>query len=297
MPLRLSFDPPQHQGANQSVAQQPPKYLYNSSCPHLLPRVTLTRILARAPSAGARPRVEPTAMSSSQADLSSEGNDEKGRPLAGRKPRRWGPEYNVDNSRIVAGSTASNRFYPDEMLDFLVGEKSGAPIYPYRLKTRGSSALKDLAKNLRKSWTLELGEENGEDVLLYQVKPGKRADRLGGQNRTFGWKIVPRKTSVFQIIDQVPFSALRSTAALGCMPILRSNLFCFFHAHVRGSPYTVEHARSASTFVWGNSCTPSNTRETKRRQCFRPYFPVGFALHPCRCISDFTSGATRLWQS
>lgn len=124
-----------------------------------------------------------------------------------QKETRWGPEYNPDISKFFARGASKNPFYSDEVYDFLVGEKQGNRIYPYRLKSRDGNprVLSDFRKNLKKSWVVESSPEDDEYVLLHKVQPGRRRDRLGKRKFTPGWRIVPHKKYVIPIIAQVPF--------------------------------------------------------------------------------------------
>ncbi|CAM9359327.1 unnamed protein product [Sphacelaria rigidula] len=122
-----------------------------------------------------------------------------------QKETRWGPEYNPDISKFFARGASKNPFYSDEVYDFLVGEKQGNRIYPYRLKSRDGNprVLSDFRKNLKKSWVVESSPEDDEYVLLHKVQPGRRRDRLGKRKFTPGWRIVPHKKYVIPIIAQM----------------------------------------------------------------------------------------------
>lgn len=121
---------------------------------------------------------------------------------------RWGPVYDEDTCRFTPGSTVANKFYRDEIWDMLVGELTEGPVYPVRLRDRycgdkSRRVLKEFRKNANRSWRVERDKEDGEFVLLHEVKEGKSRDAVGVRRAKLGWKIVPKKEHILPIITQV----------------------------------------------------------------------------------------------
>ena len=118
----------------------------------------------------------------------------------------WGPEYTFDTCKYFLSTSKRNPFYKDEVFDFLTGEREGRPIYPHRLKhaEKKRRMLDDFKKNLERTWMVEDLEDEGEYVLVHEVKAGKRKDAGGERQGTFGWKIVSlTKEDALVIIAQV----------------------------------------------------------------------------------------------
>lgn len=117
----------------------------------------------------------------------------------------YGREYSKDTSRYVA-LDGQDTFYYDEVFDLLKSEMDGSPIYPLRLRGIGSKyekARKNFVKNLKKSYRLVRDEEDGQYVLLHEVKKSRHKDQTGERTVALGWKVVPLKEEVLPIVVQV----------------------------------------------------------------------------------------------
>lgn len=117
----------------------------------------------------------------------------------------WGGEYTADTCKYFPCKSKTYPFFRDEVFDLLVGEKKGEAVYPYRLKRDRVKwrVLHDFGKNLRRSWRVERDDDEGEFILLHEVKPGKRRGIVGDRKSRLGWKIVPTKEDAVNIIVQV----------------------------------------------------------------------------------------------
>lgn len=115
------------------------------------------------------------------------------------------PSYTDDSTSFVpTGGSGPRRYYHQHAYDLLLGiEVDGEPVYPHHLREGSATAAqrKNFACNVRNNYTLK--EFDGRYELLHERKPGHRSSVSGERNSGFGWRLIPRKAEISDLVAMV----------------------------------------------------------------------------------------------
>lgn len=115
--------------------------------------------------------------------------------------------YTDETSNFVPTERSGHRrYFHQHAYDFLLGiEVDGEPVYPHHLREGSATAAQryNFAINVRRNYMLK--EFHGRHELLHERKPGHRSFVSGERNSGFGWRLIPRKDEIADLVAMVSY--------------------------------------------------------------------------------------------